>query len=118
MSHLDALRMIDQTACDAIMIGRGAMGNPFIFQQTVQILEKGEDISIPSADQRMKMARRQLKLAAAFKGETTAVKEMRKHLAWYTRGISGAARIRTAINQAVSCRELLNIMEEISIKHQ
>lgn len=117
-SHGEAVRMFEETACDAIMIGRAAMGNPFIFQQTVQILEKGGDVAIPSPAQRMAMARRQLALAVIFKGETTAVKEMRKHLAWYTKGMPGAARVRTGINQAVSSRELLNIMEEIGIKHQ
>ena len=110
--------MFEETACDAIMIGRAAMGNPFIFQQTVQILEKGGDAAIPSPAQRMAMARRQLALAVIFKGETTAVKEMRKHLAWYTKGMPDAARVRTGINQASSSRELLNIMEELETRHQ
>jgi tRNA-dihydrouridine synthase B len=112
-SGLDVVRMIEETGCDAVMIGRGAMGNPFIFQQAVQMLEKGQAFPIPTLSQRMDMARRQLDLTISFKGESVAIKEMRKHLAWYTKGMRGAANIRAEINLADSYQQMLDIIERI-----
>ena len=112
-SGLDVMRMIEETGCDAVMIGRGAMGNPFIFQQAVQMLEKGQASPTPALSQRMDMARRQLDLTISFKGESVAIKEMRKHLAWYTKGMRGAANIRAEINLADSYHQMLDIIGRI-----
>lgn len=109
----DAVRMIESTECDAVMIGRAAMGNPFIFRETLELLENGRKIAAASVEERLAAAVRQLELACRYKGETVAVREMRKHFAWYTKGLRGAARIREEINRAGSKEELLNIIQQV-----
>ncbi|MGI5911235.1 MAG: tRNA dihydrouridine synthase DusB [Syntrophomonadaceae bacterium] len=113
MSAEDARRMLDYTGCDAVMIGRAAMGNPFIFRESVELLEYGRYISPPSVEERLSMANRHLELACSYKGETVGVREMRKHLSWYIRGMRGAARIREEINRAASRREMNNILNRL-----
>jgi len=103
----DAVRMMEQTGCDAVMIGRGAMGNPFIFRETVALLERGERIEPPTLEERLAVAVRHLDLAIADKGEEMAVREMRKHMCWYIKGLRGAASIRAQINQACTREEML-----------
>ncbi len=92
-----ALRRMAQSGCDAVMIGRGAMGNPWIFAQVRQAL-LGEAIRLPSLAERMDMAARHLRMMVEWKGERAAVPEMRKHIAWYLRGLPGSAKLRAAIN--------------------
>lgn len=106
----DALRMLDYTGCDAVMIGRGAMGNPFIFEAAVELIEKGRIIEPPSIETRLAAATEHLKLAGQFKGEAVATREMRKHLAWYIKGIRGAARIREEINRTVTLAQMLEVI--------
>lgn len=90
-SVADARRMLRETGCDAVMIGRGAMGNPWIFA--------GRDAQDVSAFERVEMALRHTRMLLALKREDVAVREMRKHVAWYVRGLHGAARLRTQVNQ-------------------
>lgn len=106
----DARRMIDHTGCDAVMIGRGAMGNPFIFRETTELLENGNHLPPPTIEERIAAARKHLDLACSFKDEPVAVREMRKHLAWYTRGMRGAASIRQEINHATTREEMETIL--------
>jgi nifR3 family TIM-barrel protein len=103
----DAVQMIEQTGCDAVMIGRGAMGNPFIYREAIALLENKQTWPEPTPAERFQAARRHLDLAVEYKGEYTAVREMRKHFAWYCKGMRGVARVRAAINQAGSRDELL-----------
>jgi len=114
-SAADALRMIDETGCDAVMIGRGAMGNPFIYRETVALLEEQRELPPPTLDERYHAAQKHLDLAIEYKGEHTAVREMRKHFAWYCKGLRGASRVRGAINQAVTREELLRALASITI---
>jgi len=109
----DAVKMINETGCDAVMIGRASLGNPFIFGQTVELLETGTVIDAPTVSERMDMAKRQLTLSISFKGEYTAVREMRKHLGWYVKGMPGAAHIRLEINQASDSKTMLGLIEKI-----
>ena len=102
----DALRMLEYTNCDAVMIGRGAMGNPFIFRETVELLENGRYTPPPTPEERIATASKHLELVCSFKGENVGVREMRKHLAWYTRGMRGAARIREIINHTTTRQEM------------
>ncbi|ACV61200.1 TIM-barrel protein, nifR3 family [Desulfofarcimen acetoxidans DSM 771] len=107
----DAVRMLMHTGCDAVMIGRASLGNPWIFSSTVHFLDCGENLPAPSPRQRLSVALRHLELLIELKGEYIAIREMRKHAAWYTRGLREANRIREKINRAVSLseiRELLN----------
>ncbi|MDD4801766.1 MAG: tRNA dihydrouridine synthase DusB [Syntrophomonas sp.] len=109
-SGADALRMIRETSCDAVMIGRGALGNPFLFREAAEILATGTVLPPPTFAERIETAREHLELAIKFKGEGVAVREMRKHISWYLKGIPGAAKIRVQINQASTRAEMLAIM--------
>lgn len=94
----DAKKMFNDTRCDAIMLGRGAQGNPWIFKRIIHYLQKGELLAKPTAQQKIQMAIRHLDMAVEIKGERIAVPEMRKHISWYLKGIKGAANIRATIN--------------------
>jgi nifR3 family TIM-barrel protein len=103
----DAVKMLEITSCDAIMIGRAAMGNPFIFREAVELVEKGIKMPSPTVEERIQAAIRHLELACHFKGEQVAVREMRKHFSWYIKGWPGAAKIRVLINSAQTQTELI-----------
>lgn len=103
----DAWRMIDFTGCDAVMIGRASLGNPFIFRETLALLECNRRIPPPGLAERLETATRHLDLICQFKNEAIAVREMRKHFAWYIKGLRGATRVRQEINRASSRDELL-----------
>jgi len=95
----DAKRMLDQTGCDLVMIGRGAMGRPWIFQQIQHFLDTGELIPDPSPSKRIEICLQHFDLAIQQKGENRAVKEMRKHFSAYIKGLRGASRLRTELFQ-------------------
>lgn len=97
-SPADAKRMLEETGCSAVMIGRGSLGNPWIFSRTIAFLQ-GQELPEPTIEERVNTAIRHLKLAVKFKGEAVGVREMRKHLAWYLKGGKGAARYREEINR-------------------
>lgn len=109
----DAGRMLETTGCDAVMIGRACMGNPWIFSRTIAYLEEGRLVPEPVWQDRIEMALKHLRLAVAFKGEKTALLEMRKHLAWYTKGFRGAARIRETINRTDDLEDLVHLLETL-----
>lgn len=109
----NALQMMEYTNCDAVMIGRASMGNPFIFQAAVELIENGRKIEPPSIEERIATAIRHLNLACEYKGEAIATREMRKHLAWYIKGIRGAARIREEINKTSTKEEMVKIIESL-----
>ncbi len=109
----DAVRLLESTGCDGIMVGRGAMGNPWLFRQIVHFLQYREESAPPTARERIDTAIRHLELMIESKGEHVAVFEMRKHAAWYTKGIRGAARIREVINQARTQQEIVDILNSL-----
>lgn len=94
----DAKRMLDETGCDAVMIGRGALGYPWIFKQSQEFLMTGEIPPGPSLEERLSVMLHHFDEMIKAKGEETAVLQMRKHFAWYLKGLPGAARLRDAIN--------------------
>ncbi|MFA7468027.1 MAG: tRNA-dihydrouridine synthase, partial [Desulfotomaculaceae bacterium] len=98
----EAARMMHETGCLGVMIGRAAMGNPWIFSRTLHYLATGEILPGPTPTMRRETAARHYELMAQSKGEHIANREMRKHLAWYTRGLRGAAYLRGRINQGCS----------------
>lgn len=110
----DAARMLSETGCDAVMIGRASMGNPFIFRETVALLERGEVLPPPTIEERMAIAIKHMDLAIADKGETVAIREMRKHISWYIKGLRGAARIREDINCANTREEMLKCIQSLT----
>ena len=108
-----AKAMLEQTGCDGVMIGRAAQGNPWIFRDTVSFLKTGTVPAPPDRQEKRQMVLEHAKLQLKTKGEYTAVREMRKHLAWYTAGMPHSARFRQAINSIESFEELLAGVETI-----
>ncbi|HWL12488.1 MAG TPA: tRNA dihydrouridine synthase DusB [Ureibacillus sp.] len=114
----DAKRMIDETGVDAVMIGRAALGNPWMIYRTVHYLETGELKPEPSVAEKMDVCLLHFERLMQLKGEGVAVREMRKHASWYLKGIRGNGKIRNSINQietAVEMRSLLqNVVAELA----
>lgn len=108
----DAQRMFEETGCDGVMIGRGAQGNPWIFQDLIHFEETGQEPKKRSAGEVREMMLRHAKLQMEFKGDYTAIREMRKHVAWYTTGFPNSARLRNEINHAESYEELETLLNE------
>ena len=108
----DARKMIEETGCDAVMIGRGALGNPWIFQRTVHFLYTGELLPGPEAADQICMAQRHLDLAVSLKGTPTAVLQMRKQLAWHLKGLTGAAKRRAEVNAAKTPEEVHALLDD------
>ena len=106
-----ALEMFEKTGVDGIMIGRGAFGNPWIFQKIIHFLETGEKLPDPSKEEKLAIMKEHIKLAIQEKGEI-AVKELRKHIAWYTKNLKNSSDFRNSINKIEDEKELLNKLEE------
>ena len=106
----DGLRMLDETGCDLVMVARGAMGNPWLFRDLVRAYRGEEPLPQPSESERKQMMIRHLEMICSLKGENTGVKEFRKFVVWYTRGIRGAARIRRAVNDIVTLEEMKEVL--------
>lgn len=105
-----AERMLRETGCDAVLIGRAARGNPWIFRQTIHYLETGELLPRPSMEEVRTMMLRHAALLKEYKGEYTAVREMRKHVCWYTAGYPHSARLRERINEMETMEQLEEII--------
>ena len=108
----DAVNMLIVTECDGIMVGRGAMGNPWLFAEISSALE-GKDYTPPSDAERITLALEQLKEMIIAKGERVGMAEGKKHMAWYITGMNGAASARNRIMTASSFEEIKNILEEV-----
>ena len=109
----DALRMLDETGCDMVMIARGALGNPWIFREMVHLYQTGETLPPPQMAEVRDMMLRQLSMMAQLKGEKLAVLEMRKHVGWYIKGVPGAAQIRGQVNRISDLSELRDFLTGI-----
>ncbi len=107
----EAKAMLDLTGCDGVMIGRGAKGNPWIFSQILHYLETGEVLPGPSVLEIKEMILRHGRLLSEDKGEFTAMREMRKHMAWYTAGLPHSAALRNEINLVETLEEMEGLME-------
>lgn len=103
-----AKKMLEETGCDGIMVGRAAQGNPWIFREIVSYLENGQIPKRPSPEEVKALIKRHAGLQSEVKGEYTAVREMRKHLAWYTAGYPHSAKYRQMINTMETMEELLS----------
>ncbi len=106
-----AERMQKETGCDGVMIGRGAMGNPWIFRELAAYKETGEKPAQPDIAEVKEMILRHALLQIEFKGEYQGMREMRKHAAWYTKGMKGAAKLRDKINQTESYEQLKELLD-------
>ncbi len=109
----DVKRMLEETGCDGVMIGRGAKGNPWIFSQSLHYLKTGQVPPKPGIKEIREMILRHGKLLAEFKGERTAMQEMRKHIAWYTAGLPHSSALRNEINQIDHLDGMLELLEKL-----
>ena len=114
-SPLDAERMIKETGCDMVMIGRAARGNPWIFKQVNEYLMNGTLIDRPSIEEVKAMILRHCRMLVDYKGEYTGVREMRKHVAWYIFGYPHAAALRNAVNQVENIEQMEELINTIKV---
>ena len=105
-----AYNMFEKTNVDGIMIGRGSFGNPWIFRNIKHYLETGEKLPAPSNDEKLEIMKKHINLAVAEKGEI-AVKELRKHIAWYTKNLKNSSEFRSKMNTIETKEELLEMLE-------
>lgn len=106
----DAKRMLEETGCDAVMIGRGVLGNPWLIKECVDYLEDGTLPQRVSAKEKMQMLKRHFELLCKDKGEKLALLEIRTHALWYIKGLPGSASIKNQICQTKNSTELFNIL--------
>lgn len=109
-----AVRLLAETGCDGVMVGRAARGNPWIFREITAYLENGEKPALPTAREKCDCILKHAGLMREVKGEYTAVREMRKHVSWYTFGYPNSAKLRGKINTVESMEELERLVREIS----
>ena len=106
----DGRKMLEETGCDGVMVGRGAKGNPWIFRRLTHYLETGEVLEGPSIPEICKMVLRHGTMLSEYKGEKAAMREMRSHMAWYTKGMPGSAALRNEINQIETVEGLAELL--------
>jgi len=111
-SGADAKNMLEQTGCDAIMVGRGCLGNPFIFREIEGFVNRGE-VVLPTPDERVETAVRHIKMLVEVKGEHIGILEARKHAAWYIKGIRGVGEARRSVYAATTLDEMTQILERL-----
>lgn len=108
-----ARQMMEQTGCDGVMIGRAARGNPWIFHRTQMFLETGVDPGKPTMEQVREMILRHGEMLLEYKGEYTGIREMRKHIGWYTAGFPHSSKLRAKTNELGSMEELRELLTKM-----
>ncbi len=104
--------MFEYTGVDGIMIGRGTFGNPWIFQKIKYFLETGSKLSEVTNEEKLKIIKKHIELELQTKEEITAIREMRKHIAWYTKNMCNSSEFRSEINKIENKGELIKKVEE------
>lgn len=108
----DAAKMMEYTGCDAIMIARGAQGNPFIFKQAHELLETGKISFYPTPEQKLEQCLEHVKMLTDDKGESRGIKEARKHIAWYIKGLKGASALKSEVFKISDYATMERILRE------
>lgn len=111
-SAADALSIVEKTGCDGVMVGRGALGNPWIFENIIALFE-GRDAREPDAAERVDVALAHVAAMIEEKGERVGIAESRKHISWYIKGMRGAAELRGKVNSALTLDEMKTILTSI-----
>ncbi len=111
----DALRMVEQTGCDGVAVGRAAQGNPWIFEQ-IRDAFAGRSVREPEPEEKLRVLMRHARALAELKGEEIAVKEMRRHVVCYVKGMRDAARLRTQVNQVIALEQLESLMTSFFLR--
>ena len=114
-SYSDAKNMMERTGCDGVMIGRGALGNPWIFKE-ISMRSNGEDYIAPTLSEAIKACLYHIGLMRDSKGEKIASAEIKKHAALYIKGVRGAASVRDAIMKTASTAEIENILYDLAVR--
>lgn len=107
----DAKKMLDYTGCDGVLLGRGAMGNPWLIRDIVNLIE-GQEVRGPSKQEKLDTVLEHLNLLVDFKGERIAIPEMRKHIGWYLKGMKNSSQMRNNINQITNKEDLILTLKE------
>jgi nifR3 family TIM-barrel protein len=113
----DAERMLRQTGCDAVMVGRGAQGNPWIFRRILTYLENGALTPEPSNIEKIDMIIRHMKMLVELKGEHTGVLEMRKHIAWYIKGMRNSTYVKEKVFKLYDVDEIVQLLLEYLLQN-
>jgi len=106
----DAVRMLETTGCDGVMIGRAAFGDPWIFRRVRAFWERGERLPLPTASERLLAGTRHLQLLVEWAGPAVATREMRKHVAWYVKGLPHSSRLREQVNHTRTADEVVALL--------
>jgi tRNA-dihydrouridine synthase B len=109
---LDAIRMMETTGCDAVMMGRAAFGDPWVFRRVRAFWERGEMLPLPTAAERLEAGIRHLAMMVAGVGSVCAAREMRKHVAWYVKGLPNSARVRETVNRTRTVEEMAQLLHD------
>lgn len=112
-SAKDAKSLLNETGAAAVMVGRGAQGNPWIFAQISELFSQGSVKTNPSNEERIEVAIKHISLMCSLKGEYIGIREARRHASWYIKGMKGAAALRNEINCATSLEEMKNILHKL-----
>lgn len=110
------MSMMDETGCDFVMVGRGALGNPWIFRELNAAWKGTEPPAAPSMEDKKQMMIRHFRDVLALKGEYAAVREMRKHVGWYLKGLPGSAAFRGMVNQITKAQELESAIKNLGCR--
>lgn len=113
-SPIDAKKMLDETKCDAIMIARGALGNPWIIKNTIHYLEKGELLAEPTKQDKINMIKKHLNYLLEIKPEKVALLEMRTEAAYYLKGLKGVAPYKIELFKTKTKEEFLKVIDEFA----
>ena len=106
-----AEKMFDTTGCDAVMIGRAALGSPWIFRQLNDYFEKGIITELPSSEEKLEIMRKHIELVVKYKGEHMGMLQSRKQLAWYLKGFKGAAKLRNEAGKVSTLEDMYRLIE-------
>ncbi len=117
MDGITAAKMLEDTNCDFLMVGRGALGRPWVFQQMNAYLSEGRILPEPPVSERMRVMLRHIQMLCEYKGERVGIREARKHAAWYTKGLRGAAQYRRELCTLESVEQLERIAYQICVEN-
>ena len=117
-SKEDALRMLEETGCDAVMIGRGVLGDPWLIKEVAAYLETGEELPSPSIEEKFSMAKLHAQRLCDLKGEHVGMREMRGHAAWYVKGLPGSHKLKNALTKMETYEEMLQILAAYEEYHK
>jgi len=114
----EAKRLLEETGCDAIMVGRGAQGNPWVFSQINKYLEEGKIISVPTPEQKVETIIRHMNMLIDLKGQRTGILEMRSHIVWYIKGLREATYIKQKIFTLTDKDEIIGLLQRFLLRQE